>query len=206
MGSADKVAPLIVNVLQFVYGTGTEPTASLVDFMNYVRRYKIDLRKGLFVALAKIMARLDRDDASKIIIHKNLEGVDLRQQDHVDMECFTERHDVMILYAVNDSYALQENETFKQMKKRIKSTDLAKYAAYSRDDCVLNVLGDWLDKFSLKATVYSNDGFKDSRKYRHIEPFRLYVYFGGKSYICVFDYKDYVPSRAAVNHIRKLVF
>lgn len=105
----NDITLLIVNVLTFVYRLGERPL--IIDFMNYVRRFKIDTRESLFEAIVQVIEKVEKihekkeamfarqmaidspDSANakhpslfnsphaKIIVHKNPEGIELNARD-----------------------------------------------------------------------------------------------------------------------------
>lgn len=224
----NDITLLIVNVLKFVYDLGRQP--SLIDFMNYVRRFKIDTRENLYWAIVQVVEKIELSHAktldyhrrlreqnppkqmgfrsiqdrikkrkieinpderqTKILVHKNPEGVELNPQDHIDMVRATrEDPTLMILYAVDVSIEMKKGETFKDMKDRYRVEDKAKWAMYSRDDYVIKTMYSCFLGTTLCAPVlYSKDEFRDVRKYKYIEPFQVWMFVHGKSYRFLFDY------------------
>ena len=200
---------LIFNVLQSIHVTGTRPV--IIDFMNYVRRYKIDTRDNLYDACVRVINVVEKkhkknerkcskviDDTRasnfnhgyvKILVHKNHEGIDLNENDVKSMERVThDDHSTIIVYTMWGGIKKMPNETFKDMKKRYKKTDMRGYAMYSRDDCVMNTLYLWLDRYMYNPLMCSNDTFKDSGKYKYLYPFHVYLIIKGESYSFLFDY------------------
>lgn len=214
----NDITLLIVNVLTFVYDIGERPL--IIDFMNYVRRFKIDTRESLFGAIVQVIKKVEilnkkKDDETlgnltviesrnntgrpslfaspytKIIVHKNPEGIPLNENDIRDMKRVTYLdHTTIVLYAVWGGINKRENETFAEMKKRYKQTDKKGYAMYSRDDCVLKTLHSWLEGTVCSPELYSNDRFKDTGKYKHLYPFQVYMIIKGQSYRFLFEYSS----------------
>jgi hypothetical protein len=199
----NDITLLIVNVLTFVYGLGERPL--IIDFMNYVRRFKIDTRKSLFEAIVRVIEKVEliheKKEAmfgnsmvsthAKIIVHKNPEGIPLNENDIEAMKRVTALdHTTIILYAVWGGIKRLENETFTDMKKRYKKTDKQGYAMYSRDDCVLKTVYSWLEGSVCSPELYSNDEFKDTGKYKHLAPFQVYMIIKGQSYRFLFKYSS----------------
>jgi hypothetical protein len=213
----NDITLLIVNVLTFVYGLGKRPL--IIDFMNYVRRFKIDTRESLFEAIVQVIEKVEithkkkeamfgnsmiidersndgrpslfSSSPAKIIVHKNPEGLALNENDIADMKRVTALdHTTVILYAVWGGIKRLENETFTEMKNRYKKTDKRGYAMYSRDDCVLKTLHSWLEGSVCSPELYSKDEFKDTGKYKHLAPFQVYMIIKGQSYRFLFEYSS----------------
>lgn len=186
----NDITSLIVNVLKFVCDLGQQP--SLIDFMNYVRRYKIDTRESLYDAIVRVVKMIDpsHKKQTKILVHKNPEGMELKPRDHQDMiNATVEDHTLMILYAVDVSIERNGDETFKHMKNRYRNEDKAKWAMYSRDDYVIKTIhSSFIGSNVCSPVLHSKDLYKDSRKYKYIEPFQVWMFVCGKSYRFLFDY------------------
>jgi hypothetical protein len=213
----NDITLLIVNVLTFVYELGERPL--IIDFMNYVRRFMVDTRESLFEAIVHVIEKVElihekkeavfgnsvitdtlpndgrpsmfSGSRTKIIVHKNPEGIALNDNDISDMKRVTVLdHTTIILYAVWGGIKRLENETFTEMKKRYKKTDKQGYAMYSRDDCVLKTIHSWLNGSVCSPELYSNDEFKDTGKYKHMSPFQVYMFIKGESYRFLFEYSS----------------
>lgn len=150
---------------------------SIIDFMNYSRIRRVDLRYELY-------RTLDNMSDGSIIIHKNPEGVSLRIRDLCDMCSLTWRRNIIILYAVYTDFSLREGEGFKSMKKRYQQTDLDKYVMYSRDDYLMNELNGYLNSSGVNSRIISKDKFKNKNSYKYISNFQVVVFEKGRCHIC----------------------
>jgi hypothetical protein len=189
----NDVNSLMVNVLLVVHSLKKRPL--IIDFMNYVRRFKIDTRVSLYNSIETIIEKVEyahgKKNSTKIIVHKNPEGVELNENDVADMKRITsEDHSIVILYAVYCGITKNKDESFTDMKKRYKREDKQTYSMYSRDDCVLNTLYYWLENSMRNPVLFSNDEFKDMGVYKYMHPFQTYMIVKGQPYRFIFDYSS----------------
>jgi hypothetical protein len=196
----NDVNSLLINVLLVVYSLKRRPL--IIDFMNYVRRFKLDTRGSLYNSIETVIEKIEYNrerkyhngfntGCTKIIVHKNPEGVELNEQDITDMKQITsEDHSIIIMYAVYCGISKNKDESFTAMKKRYKREDKPAYSMYSRDDCVLNTLYYWLENSMCSPVLFSNDEFKDIGVYKYMPSFQTYMIVKGQSYEFIFDYSS----------------
>lgn len=182
------VNDLILNILTFAHATDCQPC--IMDFMNYVRRYKIDTRH-LALALVRAEEYIAEKSAGspKIIVTKNPEGSDLQVADHDSMRAHTKAHgNTVILHAVWTGMVLLDGETFTQMKNRARLHEKEKYCMYARDDAVILTMYWWLRDSGKAPVIWSEDRFSDTGKYKHMAPFKVYMFARGEMYKFDFEY------------------
>lgn len=192
--SEKNITLLIANVFRFVINNNLPPY--IVDFMNCARRLKLDIRLGLYNTILTVNKKIDENEMtlekSKILVHKNPEGIELKEQDFLDMARATfEDPKLMILYAIDTSITLRNGETFKDMKNRYRLENKSKWAMYSRDDYMVNLIHSCMLGVSIcSPVIYSNDMYRDTDKYRHIEPFYVWMFVKGRMYKFLLDYDN----------------
>jgi hypothetical protein len=191
----NDITRLLQNILRFVWLTDESPY--VIDFMNHVRRHKMDTRNRLGDAMRDTSMYIEKkrkdvgitNIAPKIIVHKNPEGTALDPEDINDMQDFTrDNPSSIVLYVVCGEMVKHPDESFSDMKNRYKKTDPAMYAMYSRDDFVMQVVYQWLQCSHMSPIMWSGDKFRDTHKYSEMQPFHVYLVIAGYMYQFVFRY------------------
>ena len=169
------------------YGKGR--CITLVDFMNISWQYKINLRKGVGVAILQSLGCLHKnsDEALKgfdVIVHKNHEGVSIDDNVIGDMVETTKlRDNLMILFCSDNGYIRCKchGETFGELKKRVCKDNIGARAMYSRDDYIITTIYKLLLQ-SNHVKICSNDMYRDSFIYQYMPSFSIWVMVQGAVY------------------------
>jgi len=174
---------LIYNIV--VFALKNDKPLMVIDFMNITRERGLDSVNDLGNALNNINSI---KYGNKIFIHKNPEGIPITQHAINTMLDFTSvNHDSVIIYCVYTTTERLKGEGFKSMKARYKRDDKPTYVMYSRDDCVIYTMMNWLRINNIYPELWSKDKFQDIAKYKYIQPFCVYLFIQGYMYKFVFN-------------------